>query len=210
MTLVIKQSNVYLHQFPMVTTGGAPATGVHGSLSVFLGKNGAAGVANSGGSANTAEVDATNLKGVYSIMLQMTDTNIQGTLSLVATATGCSQYTEIIQVQPQIFSDVAMNAAGRIAVQTNLQQNVAAIFPFTLTIQGQPAPGLANTLTIQRALGTGGFAPIANPAPGSVTDLGGGSYTVSLAGSDLNAATVTLLITSTSADTAFYNIITNP
>jgi hypothetical protein len=199
----IPQATNYLRTFYYGTTAQ--------TVTVSICKSGGTFGAPSGG-ATATEISA----GFYKIQLSSTDTSGLGDLAYSCTAGAGGPATWTDQIVTQTYgaatsggAQLALDANNRVLVSSNLKQNAACnAFPFSLTISGQPAPGLANTLTIQRSLGAGGFGPIANP--GSVVDLGGGDYTVNLAASDLNAPTVSLLITSTTADTVFINIITNP
>jgi hypothetical protein len=205
---IFKQGTIFTHQFPMVTTGGAPAVGVLGSLVVKLGQNGSAGVPATG---TLHELDATNLKGVYSIVFSSADVGVLGSLSLVATATGCNQLTEVHQVQGQLFTDMQLTAGGRVSVTSNLIQNTpfTALFFMTQVGTTNPAPGL--TVTGQRTFGIGGFGNVS----GSIAEVGGannggGWYVFSGQAADANAAVAGFKFSATGANDSDFSLWFQP
>lgn len=207
---IFKQSTPYTHQFLMVdaTSHTSGATGKSTTLVVKLGKNGATGVTAGGA---LAEVDSSNLPGVYSIVFSVTDVNTLGSLALAATASGCDPTNEAHQVSANIFSDVQLNAGGRVLIANNLQQNTALngfSFPMTSTTTGQRLPSL--TLTVQRSLGGAGFAPAVSTA-GEIGGSGAsGVYFLNIAAADINAGTSAFLVTATGANDLLIPLVPTP
>jgi hypothetical protein len=201
-SFTLKQSTAFVRTFFFGTTGD--------TVTVNISKAGGGGipgsfVAPSGGATATAIAS-----GWYYIGLSGTDTNGAGVLAYHCSGAPSGNTCDFADlIQTTIITDLMIDGTGRVYVVTNLKQNAPiAAFQFNMTLTGQPKPGLVGNMTIQRALGSGGFSPISSPS--SIVDIGGGSYTVALSATDLNAPTVTLMITSPMADTAFINIITNP
>lgn len=197
---ILKQNVSYKRTFLMVESADH-VTGLTGAtVTVALSKN--------GGSFATAAGSVTEIgNGLYYIALTSIDTNTSGDLAFHCTATSGDPTDFVDQVQAQVFTDLQLNASGRALIANNLQQDTALngfVFPMTSASTGALMTGL--TVTAQRTLGSGGFSPCAN----SVTEIGGGFYTINLASTDLNAATVGLLFTASGANSLPVPLIPTP
>lgn len=195
----IKQGTIYNRAFLMVESADH-VTGLTGAtVTVDLSKNGAS-LSAAGGS--VTEIG----NGWYYIALTATDTNTIGDLVFHCTATSGDPTDFADQINSQVFTDLQMNASGRALIADNIQQNTALNgFTFLMvTTAGAPATGL--TVTAQRSLGGAGFSPCAN----TVSEVGNGVYTINLASTDLNSATVMLRFTATGAADLDLTLITTP
>lgn len=208
--MILKQSTPYTRMFLMVSnvdhiTG---LTGAAASMVVNLSKNGGIFGGNAGGAGAITEV----AYGWYKVALQMGDTATGGDLAYHITATGADSTDFVDQVQAQVFTDLAIvggSGSQRALISDNLQQGVGLngfTFLMVNSTTGIPQAGLV--VTAQRSLGGGGFATCANSA--SIVDLGTGIYSINLAGSDLNAATVMLRFTASGASDLDILLIPTP
>lgn len=204
--MIIKTATAYSRKFLMVLASDHISGATGKTVTVKISKGpGAAGTTPGG---VVTELDSTNCPGVYQIALTSVDTGISGDLWYTCSASGCDNTDFCDQVQSQVFTDLVLNANGRIGIWNNLQQNVALnpfLFPMTSTTTGTRQTGL--TVTAQRTLGAGGFAACAN----AVSEISGtGIYSINLAATDLNAATVGLLFTASGANDLFVPVTPTP
>jgi hypothetical protein len=197
-----KQLTAYTHQFLMVLASDHISGATGKTVVVKLGKNGATGGTAVG---TVAEVDSTNLPGVYSIGFTSADTNTAGSLALAATVSGgtCDPTNEFHQVRGQIFTDLLLDGSGNAKVASNIKQNTATTLFFTMTVNGVVTPGL--TVTGTKNFGSG-FSAIA----GTITDLGSGDYKCALQAADTNAASGVWRFIAVGADDRNINFVTTP
>jgi len=207
--MILKQGQIYIRQFLMVLASDHNTGAVGATVTVKLGKNGTAGV---GTSNNPVQVDSVNLPGVYSLQLSGSDTNTAGDLwyHCIGTSPACDPRDFCDQVQPQVFTDLALDANGRVLVSSPLKQGASftALFFMTQLGSGAPAPGL--TITGQRTFGVPGFSPIS----GSIAEVGGvnngsGWYVLSGAAAD-TAACVGFKMTASGANDADFSLWFQP
>jgi len=127
---------------------------------------------------------------------------------IVATNSDKSGYV-LTQTFPTNFSTLAINASGFVTVGTNSDKTgytlstgqftvkkdtaLSFTFPMFSGVTGQLATGL--TVVAQRSIDQGAIAPCAN----GVTELGSGLYNLTLAASDLNGTSITLILTAATA-----------
>src|SRR5271157_954879 len=198
-SLLLKQSFPYTRLFYMTASSDhlTPLTGA--TPAVNLSKAGAAFAAAAG-----AITEISN--GWYKIALTAVDTGTPGDLAYRITATSGDPLNWTDQVNTTIFTDVAVDANGNVAVASSVKRNTALNgFTFVMTdVNGNPKTGL--TVTAQRTLGAGGFAPCAN----SPTELSNGVYAINLASTDLNSPTIMLLFTAPNAINRFIPLLTQP
>lgn len=200
--MILKANTQYIRQFLMILASDhvSPATGK--TVTIKLGKAGAAGT---GTTNSPAEVDAVNMPGVYKIQLSDTDTNTLGDLWFHCTASGCDNTDFVDTVEQSIFPDLVLDVNGNASVASNVKKNTALNgFMFVMTVNGVPTASL--TVTAQRSLNGAGFAPCAN----AVTEVGVGVYSINLAAADLNANTVMFRFTATGADDRDIFLVTQP
>jgi hypothetical protein len=89
--------------------------------------------------------------------------------------------------------------------RVNLKKNAAyANFGFTMYDSTNHLPATGLTVTAQRSIDGGAFAACSN----SVTEVGSGSYKISLSATDLNGSSVKLKFTATGADQQDILIVT--
>lgn len=204
--MILKQSTIYTRQFLMVLTSDhvSPATGK--SPVVKLGKAGSTGVTATNSPAT--EVDPTNLPGVYSINLSATDTSVAGDLAFNATAASCDNTTFVDQIQTTIFTDLSITGAGRVFINDNLIQNgglTGWTFMMVDSTTSQRKSGL--TVTAQRTLGAGGFAPCTN----AVSEIGStGIYSITFSAADTNSGVCGFLFTAAGAADLYIPLVTTP
>jgi hypothetical protein len=199
---VLKQSTAYTKVFSMVT-----------SASHYLPLTGAAPVVNISKAGGTFGV-ATNspateiANGFYKINMAVGDLNTLGDLAYYITAASGDAVFMVDQIQIHLISDYNVDGSGNVSILSSLKKNVAAPgFMFTLTsaTTGGEISGLTG-IVAQRSLSGAGYAPCANP----VTEVGNGTYAISLAATDTNAAFIMLRITHPSANTLQLLIPTQP
>lgn len=90
---------------------------------------------------------------------------------------------------------------------SNIKKNVQlTAFPFIMTDSTTHGPATGLTVSATRSLDGNAFASCAN----SVTEVANGWYKITLAAADLNANTVALRFTATSADDRDITIVTQP
>lgn len=203
---ILKQNTAYTRQFLLVLSSDhiTGATVAANTLTVYLGKAGAAGTLMNG---TVARVDNTNLPGIYKLNYTSIDTNTIGDMVTAVTASTCDPVNFIDRIDPQIFPDLSMSAGtGRVFINDNLQQNSSLNGYTFLMVNAAGAPLTGLTVTAQRSLGGAGFAPCAN----SVTELSNGLYTINFAASDLNSATVLFRATAPGAADLDIELITTP
>jgi hypothetical protein len=207
--MILKQGANYNRLFLMVQTADH-ISGITGASPVVkLSKAGATGVTAINSPAT--QVDATNLPGVYQILISGGDANVLGDLAYNITATGADPTTFIDQVQAQVFTDLSMNASGQVLVASNLKQNTAftALFFMTQLGANNPAPNL--TVSGQRTFGIAGFSPVT----GTIAEVGGagagaGWYVLNGAPTDSNSACVGFKMTAPGANDTDFTIWTQP
>ena len=130
--------------------------------------------------------------GWYSLALTSSHTDTTGDLALHITSVGADPTDLLIDIEPN--SNIRKNQA-----LANFEfLMIDSIDHFT------PKTGL--TVTSERSIDGGGFAPCAN----SASTVGNGIYKISLAASDLNGNVVTLRFTAVGADPRLITIITTP
>lgn len=203
--MILKQSTIYNRQFLMVLSSDhvSPATGK--TVAVELGKAGAAGGAAAGA---VSEVDSSGLPGIYNVSLTVVDTNTVGDLVIHCTASGCDNTDFVDQVQTTIFTDLTISGTGRVSITAPITQNQSvAAFPFLMTTGSPPTPALHQTVSCQRSLGGGGFAPTATP---TAIELVAGWYYVPLAAADTNAPLIAFRATAPGANDQDILIPTQP
>jgi hypothetical protein len=116
--------------------------------------------------------------------------------------------TQDLVLLPANFALLAISAEGKVDVRSGVTRGEPiAGFKFFMTLASDHqtgAPGLV--VAASRSLDNGAFAA----CDGSVTDLGGGLYSIDLSGADTDGATVTLKFTSPTADTRYMELLTSP
>jgi hypothetical protein len=211
---VLKQTTTFVHQFLMVSNVDhvAGKTGLGGAITVYLGKNGAAGVTATNGNPGGVEVDAAHMPGVYSIALTTVDTNTAGSLAFAATGAGADPTNEFHRVDTNYLNtDLSINNSGQVLVSSNLKQNgsFTALFLMTQTGTTNPAPGL--TVTGQRAFGVGGFGPVIGAiAEVGGTNNGGGWYVFSGTASDSAGSVAAFKMIATGANESDFTLWFQP
>src|SRR6516164_7195339 len=162
-SFVIKQNT----GFPRPFFFGTPGTTVTVHLSKPVGMTMTAFATAHGGSPAGQAVELS--AGWYYFPLDVVDTNSSGALAYNCTglAGGPVDFCDIVETQK--FSDLALDANGRVLVSSNLKQgqSFTALFFMTQVGTTNPAPGLV--VTGQRTFGVLGFANVT----GLIAEVGG-------------------------------------
>jgi|SRR5215469_1124090 len=203
--MIIQQSTTYSRKFLMVLASDhvTPATGFGTSgftINISKGASGSMGAA-------AGVVNAELGNGWYQYAMTSGDTALLGDLAVNITHATADPSDFCDQIQAQVFTQLQMNANGRVLIADNLQQNTAAPFlPFLMldALTGVPKTGL--TVTCQRNLGSG-FAPCNQS---TATEIANGFYFIALAPSDLNGPSVVFLFTAAGASNTTFTLFTQP
>lgn len=187
-SLIIKATTAFIRPFYFGT--------LSQTVTVNLSKNGSAWGAAAG---TVAEVGgAGNGKGWYTVTLTTADTGITGVLAYNCTAASGGPVDFCDIVQAQVTTDIVLNSFGRALAGNVLQQNQpVATFPFTMTKNGVPTPGLGASITAQRNFGSG-WSNMSNN--GTYTDAGFGNYFIALTNLDTNSVSAIYRFTAPTAD----------
>lgn len=109
---------------------------------------------------------------------------------------------------PSHFSSMAIDANGRVQIQSGVTVDTAmSYFQFLLVQAGDPlSPATGLTVTAQRVIDNGSLAACANP----VVEIGNGLYRINMAASDRNGGVVTFLFTAPGAVPRYITLNTTP
>jgi hypothetical protein len=137
----LKQSTAYNRTFLMVQTSDHISGLTGATVTVKIGKNGAAGAAAGGA---ITEIDSTNLPGWYKIALTTTDTNTLGDLTYHCTATSGDPTDFVDQVTANILGDTLPANATQIngvstSSVTTVNANQGTTQPLNFTGTGASA-----------------------------------------------------------------------
>ncbi len=143
------------------------------------------------------EVDATNLKGVYSVTVAAGENAY--TMNLIG---GVSSTAGVV-IQPVSWTNesTAQLAAGTIFIKKN---TALANFMFTMTNSTTNAPQTGLTVTATRSIDGAAFAACAN----AVAEVSSGWYKISFAATDVNGTVIAFRFTATNANDRDFTIVT--
>jgi hypothetical protein len=190
--IILKQAVAYTRAFYFGTTGQ--------TVTVNLSKNGGTFGAAAGAVTEIAS-------GWYKIALTSADTGSIGDLAYFCTASSGGPLNFIDQVQATILADINIDVSGNVTIGSSIKKNAACNgFMFIMTDTTNHAPKTGLTVTAQRSLGGAGFSACAN----AVSELSNGVYTINLAASDTNNASLMLRFTATGADDLDILMLTQP
>lgn len=107
-----------------------------------------------------------------------------------------------------VFTQTTISSvSAAVTITSNIKKNqIVSAYPFVMTDNATHSPRTSLTVSANRSLDGGAFAPCAN----NVTELANGVYNINLAAADLNANTVMLRFVSVSADDLNIQILTQP
>lgn len=113
--------------------------------------------------------------------------------------------TGVGAVLPTNFGSLAIDANGRVKIQSNPNKNVALTnFEFVMVDStGLPKTGL--TITATRSIDGGGFGACTN----SAVEIGNGVYGINFSAADLNGNTITFRFTGSGANDTLITLTTN-
>lgn len=197
--MILKVSTVYTRSFLMVLASDH-VTGATGLVPVVTISKASGSFAGAGGA--VSEIG----NGWYKIVLTTTDVNTVGDLAFHITVATADPTDFVDQVQANILTDINIDASGNVAIASSYKKNQSAVLPFIMTVGNPPIAQVGLTVAAQRSLAGGGFSPCAN----SVTEIGNGCYSISLAASDTNASVILYRFTATSANDQEITLYTQP
>ncbi len=148
-------------------------------------------------SPSITQIDATNLKGVYSFALTAGENNYSSVL-----IGGISSTSGVI-IMPIRWTN---ESDAKVVAGVTLRKNVAfTAFPFVMfNAAGNPTAGLVVTAT--RSLDGAAFAACAN----AVTEVANGVYKINIAATDINANSVVFRFTAPGAKDTDIVVISQP
>jgi len=164
------------------------------TFTVYRSRNGGSGTAMS--TPTIAELDSTNMSGVYSLLVDE-DTTL-----------GAGNDTEEMCFHITQASMAPVTRTIELYHPDHPVKNAAISgFTFLMVDSTDNVTGKTGlTVTAERSLDGAAFASCAN----SVSEISVGIYKIDLAAGDMNGSTVTLKFTATGADTRFITIVTQP
>ncbi len=134
--------------------------------------------------------------------------NVTGTVSSVVGNVGGSVASILGVTFPSNFSTLSIDSNGNVKIQGAIKKNTAlAGFQFYMALASDHvSPGTGKTISSTVSLNGSAFSSTSN----SATEIGNGWYTIDLAATDVNGATVAFSFAASLCDTTIMTAVTQP